>query len=120
MNLEDIKNALNNLVNVEIRTVVGNFTHDADGPPKRAADSKEIYTRINLLEGDISTYFNEEFLEGSLSSVRQYHAMREKNGLAIVQENIDALQKMVGLIATIGKQEKEDEGKEKGTKIEEI
>ncbi len=111
ISLEDIKNAMSNLVNLDIRTVVGTFEYGKDGKLQAGRDAKQIVTRINLLDGDITTAFSEDFLEAPLDTVRGFHGMRERQGMEIVQGNIRALQQLVGLIGTLGSEEKRSGGK---------
>jgi hypothetical protein len=104
MTLDDIKDALSNLVNLDVRTIVGDFDHDDDGI-RAKGDAKSIVTRINLLGGDITTAFSSEFLDSPLDEVRDFHSMREAHALEIVQGNIQALQQLVTLIGTIQQEE---------------
>lgn len=106
ISLDDIKKAMSNLVNLDIRTVVGDFEYAHDGKIKATGHAKQIVTRINLLDGDITTAFSEEFLESPLDSVRGFHGMRERQSMEIVQGNIRALQQLAALIGTLGQEEK--------------
>jgi hypothetical protein len=108
INLEDIKNAMDNLVNLDIRTIVGDVTIDDKGKMQPNAGSKQIVSRMNLLDGDITTAFPEEFLQAPLDSVRSFHGLRERQAMDIVQGNIKALQHFIGLIDTLERQGKSD------------
>jgi hypothetical protein len=108
INLEDIKDAMNNLVNLDIRTIVGEVEFDNKGKMQPNVGSKQIVSRMNLLDGDITTAFSEEFLQAPLDSVRGFHALRERQAMEIVHGNIRALQQMIGLIDTLERQEKLD------------
>jgi hypothetical protein len=108
ISVEDIKNAMNNLVNLDIRTIVGEVNLDDKGKMQPVVGSKQIVSRMNLLEGDITTAFSEEFLQAPLDSVRSFHALRERQAMEIVQGNIKALQHFIGLIDTLERQEKLD------------
>ncbi len=108
ISVEDIKNAMNNLVNLDIRTIVGEVNIDDKGKMQPNTGSKQIVSRMNLLDGDITTAFSEEFLQAPLDSVRSYHALRERQAMDIVHGNIKALQQMIGLIDTLDRQGKSD------------
>lgn len=108
ISIEDIKNAMNNLVNLDIRTIVGEVNLDDNGRMQPNVGSKQIVSRMNLLDGDITTAFSEEFLQAPLDSVRSFHALRERQAMEIVHGNIRALQQMIGLIDTLERQEKPD------------
>ncbi|MDM8552209.1 hypothetical protein QUF72_19140 [Desulfobacterales bacterium HSG2] len=116
-----IMESLENLVTLEIMTAVG---YIQAGPAKapaskngkaahrdgRAAyrersfpdidygkDPKMILTKINLLQGDIKTVYNEEFVTGEYKSLREFHAAREKEAHNIVMQNIAALERLLRL-----------------------
>lgn len=92
MDLKKIEDAVEQLMVLNIRTVVGEFKEDADG--KLQYDAKKadvIVTQINLVDGDITTVFSEKFLEPPLSAIRDFHALREQQGQAIIQGNLRAL-----------------------------
>ena len=113
LSLENIKDAMDNLINLDIRTIVGEVDFDSKGKMQPATRSKQIVSRLNLLDGDITTAFPEEFLQSPLDSVRSFHALRERQAMEIVQGNIRALQHLVGLIDTINRQEKIDKNDNK-------
>ncbi|MEY3219101.1 MAG: hypothetical protein RIT27_458 [Pseudomonadota bacterium] len=113
ISLEDIKNAMNNLINLDIRTIVGEVDFDSKGKMQPTANSKQMVSRLNLLDGDITTAFPEDFLQMPLDSVRSFHALRERQAMEIVQGNIRALQHLVGLIDTLDRQEKADKNDHK-------
>ncbi len=106
LSLKDIKNALENLVTLDIRTVVGDFSYDQHGKLLPGPGAKQIVSRINLLDGDITTAFSEDFLVSPLDLVRGYHNVRERQGMDIVQGNIKALQQLASLIVSLNQEEK--------------
>lgn len=106
LSLEDIKNAMENLVTLDIRTIVGDVSIDDKGKLRPAPNAKQIVSRMNLLQGDITTAFPEDFLQPPLDNVRNFHALRERQGMDIVQGNIKALQHFIGLIDTLERQGK--------------
>lgn len=108
ISLEDIKNAMENLVTLDIRTIVGDVNIDDKGKLRPAAGAKQMVSRMNLLQGDITTAFPEDFLQPPLDNVRNFHALRERQGMDIVQGNIKALQHFIGLIDTLERQGKPD------------
>ena len=104
--IEEINKAFDKLVSLEIRTVVGlttfdattkQFTLDPQGKPK------QMRTVINLLEGNITTEIDPEFVTGAYQSLRDYHSAREREGSAIVKANIEALEKLVALARDLAK-----------------
>jgi|JFJP01.1.fsa_nt_gi hypothetical protein len=117
LSLEDIKNAMNNLVNLDIRTIVGDVEFDNKGKMQPMAGSKQIVSRMNLLEGDITTAFPEEFLQAPLDGVRSFHGLRERQAMDIAHGNIKALQQFIGLIDTIDRQEKPENKDNNASKL---
>ena len=105
MDMNDIKAALDDIINLDIRTVVGDFAHDDKGRIVGKQGSKEMVTRINLLAGDVTTAFSEEILDDSLKEVRNFHSQREAQGLDIIRSNINTLYSLTRLIKTLDEEE---------------
>jgi hypothetical protein len=97
--LTEIRNALGNLVTLEIVTAVGqikrepNQTHDIDWD----SNPQVCLTKIDLLQGDIKTVYHPSFVTGDYQALREFHAAREKEGYDIVQHNLDAVRALYGL-----------------------
>jgi len=102
-----IRESIRNLATLEIITAVGHvrFVHEDD--PENGAgkpdldyerDPKVILTKIDLLQGDIKTVYNEEFVTGNYQALRDFHAEREKEGYDIVLKNIAALERLLNLV----------------------
>jgi len=110
MSMKELKNrireAIENLATLEIMTAVGQV--DAGGGGEGGAfrspnldydaDPKVILTKIDLLQGDIKTVFNEEFVTGNYQALRDFHARREQEGYEIVQKNIAAIERLLNLV----------------------
>lgn len=98
--LKKITDALNNLVTLEIITAVGAVKSDENGRPvlDYSQNPKVILTKIDLLQGDTTTVFNEEFVTGNYQSLQTYHAAREAAGHKMIQDNIAAIKSLIGLI----------------------
>lgn len=105
-----IRDSLNNLVTLEIITAVGHVRlkpdaestgeNDRDYPDiDYERDPKMILTKIDLLQGDIKTVYNEEFVTGNYKDLREFHAEREKEGHRIIMQNISVLEKLLKLIS---------------------
>ena len=104
-----IESSLNNLVTLEIITAVGQVIFK---PQKDQAQGsgisypdidynkkpKVILTKINLLQGDIKTIYDEEFVTGSYTGLRDFHADREKEGYEIVHKNLAALKELLDMV----------------------
>ncbi len=94
-----IKDALNNLVTLEIITTVGGIKKEDNKfvPDFDFATAKVMLTRINLLQGDITTTINEAFVSGPLAPLRDFHEAKVKEGYGIVQKNLEALKSLAEL-----------------------
>jgi hypothetical protein len=110
--MEDIKGALVNLVTLEIITAVGPITvkrkdSAASGPMSSFPDIeydpnlKMIQTKIDLLQGDIKTIFDPEFVTGNYQSLRDFHAAREKQGSDIISNNLKALKELFNWVSSL-------------------
>ncbi len=106
-----IVDSIQNLVTLEIVTAVGQIQLEAkENRPEDAErsfpdldyekDPKVMLTKIDLLQGDITTVYDEEFVTGEYQQLKAYHAAREKEGYDIVQKNIETLEKLLKLVAT--------------------
>ncbi len=104
-----IKESIKNLVTLEIITAVGQVRFE--GPDKNEKtersrypdldferDPKVILTKIDLLQGDIKTVYNEEFVTGNYQSLKEFHFEKEKQGHEIIEKNIAALEKLLSLV----------------------
>ena len=94
---EQIRDALQNLVTLQIATVVG------DARPQRQGGATNLdivdwstnpalaLTRIDLLQGDVTTVLAPAFVTGDYQALREFHLAREREGFAMVEKNIAAL-----------------------------
>ena len=97
--VDRIKEALENLVTLEIVTVVGTDYFKIEGRDKKtlipdidpSKTPKAIMTKIKLLQGDIQTFIHEDFIAGPFAELKQFHAEREKQGHEMIKSNIAAL-----------------------------
>jgi hypothetical protein len=101
-----IKKALENLVTLEIVTIVGDVKFQPKSDTEKdkiiatidySTEPKAILTKIDLLQGDIQTVFHEDFVTGNYTELREFHAAREAQGHDIVEQNLAALEKLFQL-----------------------
>ncbi len=112
--IDKVLEKIDDLKTLEIRTVIGNFKWN---PEKKKIDYaegkvKSIMTQIDLLEGDITTAFSEDFLEEPYDKIRDFHAEREKRGQEIIDGNLKAVTQLVDLALKALKSKKEAESLE--------
>jgi hypothetical protein len=108
--LERIEKALNNLVTMRIVTAVGTVTvsvaEDGTMTEKHAvANARGMVTEIDLIQGDIRTYVDPAFVNGDYQSLRAFHAEREKEGAAIIQQNLQTLKALYEWVDAMVKDE---------------
>jgi hypothetical protein len=84
--LEQIRRGVSDMVRLTITTTV----ESDDG-------SQAITTKIDLLDGDISTTMDAEFVDGRYVGLREFHAAREEQGHAIIAANVRALRSLARL-----------------------
>ncbi|KHE93657.1 MAG: hypothetical protein K8F52_05435 [Candidatus Scalindua rubra] len=97
--IQDVKDGINNLKTLEIRTVIGKFKWN-DKEKKidyKEGEVKQILTQIDLLGGDVTTLMSDDFLEEPYNQIRDFHAEREKRGQEIIEGNLKALKALIGL-----------------------
>lgn len=94
---QKFRDSFEKLLTLEIVTVVGTYDAKTRTP---GSSSKMIRTRLDLLQGDKVTEFDEAFTNGALTELRDYHAKAEASGHAIITSNLATLEK---LLATLGR-----------------
>lgn len=106
-----IKDALENLVTLEIITAVGQvkFKSGPEGDKglpdlDYSKNPKVILTKINLLQGDIKTVYDPEFVTGNLQELKAFHKTREDQGNEIIKNNLERLQQLFNLASELLKE----------------
>lgn len=95
-----IKDAIENLITLEIVTAVGNVTVSSEDEKLSVVNIENapaILTKIDLIQGDIKTIFHEEFVTGNYKDLKDFHAEREGQGHEIIKGNLEALKKLFDL-----------------------
>ena len=90
-----VLDAFENLVTLEIVTVVGTYDTKTNQP---GPGGKMMRTRLNLLDGDKVTEIDPELATGSLASLREYHAQTERQGSDLIKANLETIERMLGLL----------------------
>jgi len=108
-----IRRSLANLTTLEIITAVGHVRYGAKDGGEGGRDfpdldydrdPKVMLSKIDLLQGDIKTIFNEEFVTGNYQGLRDFHEAREKEGHEIIRKNMEALERLWNLINAHGEE----------------
>ncbi len=107
--LDKIRNALTELVQLKIVTAVGPIKATVDPQDSTRIvpevtsiqDSSLMYTRINLLDGDIVTCIPDKFVTGDYKDLREFHTAREKQGHEMIKGNFAALKELLALVRSL-------------------
>lgn len=98
--LEEIRKAIKETVTLKITTIVGDVQQGAtDGPPT-VANSKTMYTQIDLIQGDIVSMIDKSFLD-EFAAIREKHQSREEQAHEIVRKNIETLKELADYISDL-------------------
>jgi hypothetical protein len=86
---------------LNIVTVIGGSWDSAGKQINIKPEDKVIATQVDLIGGDITTVFSEDFLKAPYDGVREFHAGREKEAHQIIEANINALRNLAKLIVDL-------------------
>lgn len=91
MDLKTILDALDKLVSLEIVTSVGDVKYKNNKfEIAFDANPKVLYSKIDLLQGDITTVMNKDYVSGDYQALRTFHEEQITRGQDIIKQNIEA------------------------------
>jgi len=95
----NIETRISNLTTLQIKTVIGDFELDKDGKVNVNAQglNQVIDSRIDLLQGDITTYISTELVQDRYTWIREFHSQKEMRGHEIIHGNIKAIMALYDL-----------------------
>ena len=96
------------LTTLEIKTIIGDFDVDVNEKVslRRDAEYKLMNSRINLIDGDITTHISKELVSDEYEWMRNFHAHKEEKGHEIIQGNIQAIASLIDLFRELSREEK--------------
>lgn len=99
--------ALKDATTLEITTIVGDIKMEEVGGKlrPRPEGSKTMYTKIDLLDGDIVTMIDNAFVTGDLVNMREHHEAVEAKANKIIQDNIATLQALLNAVKDLLKEQ---------------
>lgn len=100
--VNNIEEYINNLVTLDIKTVVGDFHVVGEKDEiikKEGTDFKVMNSKIHLLKGDVTSYVSNDLIQDRYAWVRDFHAQKEQHGHAIINDNIRAIYSLFELYA---------------------
>lgn len=93
--ISKLQRAVENLVELRIVTAVGSVKQGTGNQPDPDIDYSQnpevILTKIDLVQGDITTVFNPALMAPEYESLRAFHKEREAQGLEIVRKNVETV-----------------------------
>ncbi|OHX66285.1 hypothetical protein [Flammeovirga pacifica] len=92
--VNNIEDYINNLVTLDVKTVVGDFRVEGEKNEvikKENSEFKVMSSEIHLLKGDITSKVSEELIQDKYAWVRDFHAQKEAHGHKIINDNIKAI-----------------------------
>jgi hypothetical protein len=99
--LEKFRRAVVELETLRISTYVGNAKYDPATDrltPDVTEPARVMCTSIKLLTGDITTIIHPDFVTGPFQALREYHAAKEAQGMAILKANLEAVERLFELV----------------------
>lgn len=95
--LAALRTALSEAIELEITTWVSSA--EESNPAEQPSAGSRLQTRINIVDGDISNEIGDQFLSnGPYHELQQFHFQQVKAGQEIIQNNLQSLQKLFGML----------------------
>ena len=97
--VKNIGTAIGNLTTLEIKTVIGEYNIDAEDniTPDQSADFNLLFSKIDLIGGDITTHMSSQLVQDDFTWIREFHAHKEERGHEIIAGNIEAIKSLIEL-----------------------
>lgn len=97
--IDNIEEKINELTTLEIKTIVGDFKVDSESEitPMQDTQYRLMHTKIDLIDGDITTHLSRSMMNDEFAWARDFHASKEAQAHDLVQSNIQAIISLFGL-----------------------
>lgn len=98
--VQSLKASVNELVTLRVATVVGDVkwgANKSDAPFEPGQNARAMVTEIDMAQGDIRTFIDESFVDGSAAGMREFHANREQQAAKMVRDNIATIKELLDL-----------------------
>ncbi|MEH2437951.1 MAG: hypothetical protein V7K25_27625 [Nostoc sp.] len=114
LNVDEIIDAIKTVIVEVIDLKITTWVAESSDQPKSEIGSPKpgnrIYTRINLVSGDIQNEIGSQFTDsGPYKEIREFHLTQVKDGREIIQKNIESVEKLYGFFMGIAKYSKKPE-----------
>jgi hypothetical protein len=107
--IDAIKTVIVEVIDLKITTWVAESSEQSQNEITSASakPGNRIYTRINLVKGDIQNEIGSQFTDsGPYKEIREFHLTQVKDGREIIQKNIESVEKLYGFLMGIVKSHK--------------
>ncbi len=101
--VKNIEERITALTTLEIKTMIGDFevSENGDVRPIDANDFKVLYSKFNLIGGDVTSQISSELIYDKYQWLREFHERKEDKGTEIVASNIEAIFSLIELFKGI-------------------
>ncbi|MBC6435985.1 hypothetical protein FM036_43570 [Nostoc sp. HG1] len=108
--IDAIKTVIVEVIDLKITTWVAESSDQAKDEIESPKPGNRIYTRINLVKGDIQNEIGSQFTDsGPYKEIREFHLTQVKDGREIIQKNIESVEKLYEFFMGIAKYSKKSE-----------
>ncbi|MEA5601029.1 hypothetical protein [Nostoc sp. UHCC 0252] len=108
--IDAIKTVIVEAIDLKITTWVVESSEHSHNEIEVAKPGNRIYTRINLVSGDIQNEIGSQFTDsGPYKEIREFHLTQIRDGREIIHKNIESVEKLYGLFMEIVKNRKKSE-----------
>ncbi len=107
--IDAIKKVIVEVVDLKIVTWVAESSEESQNAITSASaqPGNRIYTRINLVNGDIQNEIGSQFTDsGPYKEIREFHLTQVQDSREIIQKNIESVEKLYGFFMEIVKSHK--------------
>ncbi len=91
--VQNIETSISRLTNLEIKTIIGDYRYESEESvaAKKEGDFKVMHSKINLIDGDVTTHISNDLVSEKYAWIRDFHAQKELKGHEIINGNIKAI-----------------------------
>ncbi|MCW5313955.1 hypothetical protein GTQ43_09125 [Nostoc sp. KVJ3] len=108
--IDAIKTVIVETIDLKITTWVAESSQQPQNEIEAPKPGNRIYTRINLVSGDIQNEIGSQFTDsGAYKEIREFHLTQIRDGREIIHKNIESVEKLYRFFMEIAKNRKKSE-----------
>ena len=91
--VRNIETRISKLTTLEIKTIIGDYHVDQEEEIgiKKDGEFRVLQSKIDLIQGDITTNISNELVSDKYAWLRDFHARKEERGHEIIDSNVRAI-----------------------------